>query len=183
MSPDRTPQQEFSLRLQHTLQYSDYAGASASGVAREFNQRSGALPVTAYAVCKWLCGQSIRTQSRLRVLAQWLGVNASRLRCGTIDAPLLPQFADMLPAADQQKIDRFDQISASDRELVIELMRLSKSLQEKISTAKACSAASRTVFGPCAFYAAAVLPHTVPSITVESQVSRQAASSARRHRR
>ncbi|ATE62743.1 hypothetical protein CCZ27_16780 [Thauera sinica] len=51
-------------------------------MAREFNRRYAGTPVTLHATRKWLEGEAIPAQDKLRVLADWLGVTAEWLRFG-----------------------------------------------------------------------------------------------------
>lgn len=74
---------EFSERLQHALRNADYSTDSPTQLAREFNARFSGSPVTVHGARKWLVGEAIPTQEKLRVLAQWLGVTAEWLRYGT----------------------------------------------------------------------------------------------------
>ncbi|MEN3296732.1 MAG: hypothetical protein V7642_5985 [Burkholderiales bacterium] len=73
---------DFSERLQQALRNSDYAPDSPTQLAREFNIRSAGRVVTVHAARKWLVGEAIPTQEKLRALAQWLGVSAEWLRFG-----------------------------------------------------------------------------------------------------
>ena len=72
----------FQARLARTLQNCGYAHDSPTVLAREFNFRFSGRPVTIHAARKWLVGESIPTQDKLRILAQWLGVTAEWLRFG-----------------------------------------------------------------------------------------------------
>ena len=72
----------FQARLARTLQHNGYAHDSPTVLAREFNFRFSGRPVTIHAARKWLVGESIPTQDKLRILAQWLGVTAEWLRFG-----------------------------------------------------------------------------------------------------
>jgi transcriptional regulator with XRE-family HTH domain len=73
---------EFSQRLQQVLQNADYAPDSPTQLAREFNIRFNGAPITVHAARKWLLGEAIPTQEKLRALAQWLAVSAEWLRFG-----------------------------------------------------------------------------------------------------
>lgn len=72
----------FQARLAKTLQRCGYTHDSPTVLAREFNFRFSGRPVTIHAARKWLVGESIPTQDKLRILAQWLGVTAEWLRFG-----------------------------------------------------------------------------------------------------
>jgi transcriptional regulator with XRE-family HTH domain len=72
----------FSQRLQEALRAAEYAPDSPTQLAREFNLRYEGRPVTVHAARKWLMGEAIPTQGKLRALALWLGVSAEWLRFG-----------------------------------------------------------------------------------------------------
>ena len=73
---------DFSDRLQYALRNADYSPDSPTQLAREFNVRFSGNPVTVHAARKWLVGEAIPTQEKLRALASWLGVPAEWLRFG-----------------------------------------------------------------------------------------------------
>src|SRR5881409_3250771 len=77
----------FSDRLQQALRHAHYPPDSPTKLAREFNIRFSGRPVTVHAARKWLVGEAIPTQEKLRMIAQWLGVPAEWLR---LAAPKLP---------------------------------------------------------------------------------------------
>src|SRR3569623_3023484 len=77
-----TERKEFSERLQQALRNTDYSPDSPTQLAREFNVRFSGRPITVHAARKWLVGEAIPTQEKLRALAQWLGVPAEWLRFG-----------------------------------------------------------------------------------------------------
>jgi transcriptional regulator with XRE-family HTH domain len=74
--------EDFSERLQQALRNADYSPDSPTQLAREFNVRFSGPPITVHAARKWLVGEAIPTQEKLRILAQWLGVPAEWLRFG-----------------------------------------------------------------------------------------------------
>jgi len=74
--------EDFSKRLQLTLREAGYIAHSPTLLAREFNVRFVGRSITVHAARKWLQGEAIPTQEKLRVLAQWLGVAAEWLRFG-----------------------------------------------------------------------------------------------------
>jgi transcriptional regulator with XRE-family HTH domain len=51
-------------------------------LARNFNVRFSGRSITVHAARKWLVGEAIPTQDKLRALAQWLGVSVEWLRFG-----------------------------------------------------------------------------------------------------
>jgi transcriptional regulator with XRE-family HTH domain len=80
---------EFAGRLIQALRA---AGLSLrpSNFSREFNSRSEGNSITVFAARKWLLGESIPTQDRLRILSTWLNVPAQWLRYGEGSSPALP---------------------------------------------------------------------------------------------
>lgn len=75
--------QQFSERLQETLRRNGYEPDSPTQLARHFNAQFAGPAITIHAARKWLVGESIPTQEKLRVLSKWLGVSAEWLRFGT----------------------------------------------------------------------------------------------------
>jgi hypothetical protein len=82
----------FSARLRGRLNYSGYPDNSPTWLAREFNRRYAGNPVSSHGVRKWLQGDSIPSQDKLRVLASWLAVSPEWLRYGAAVEvePVLP---------------------------------------------------------------------------------------------
>jgi transcriptional regulator with XRE-family HTH domain len=74
--------ESFSERLQQALKNAHYSPDSPTRLAREFNIRFEGRPITVHAARKWLVGEAIPTQEKLRMIAQWLGVPADWLRFG-----------------------------------------------------------------------------------------------------
>lgn len=72
----------FSQRLAKALKNAKIDVGSPTVFAREFNRRYTGKPVSIHAARKWLMGESIPTQDKLRLLAAWLGVSAEWLRFG-----------------------------------------------------------------------------------------------------
>src|ERR1700712_5144343 len=78
--------ESFSVRLQQALKNAHYSPDSPTRLAREFNIRFDGRPITVHAARKWLVGEAIPTQEKLRMIAQWLGVPAEWLRFGGAEA-------------------------------------------------------------------------------------------------
>ncbi len=126
--------EDFSERLQQALRNAAYSPESPTQLAREFNVRFSGRPITVHAARKWLVGEAIPTQEKLRTLAQWLGVPAEWLRYGGSQqtqgdgaAADLPRFdsADVKLIADLQGLDERYQTIA--REIIRMLVRVSRS--------------------------------------------------------
>ncbi|HXA46593.1 MAG TPA: hypothetical protein VNW52_03100 [Burkholderiaceae bacterium] len=119
--------EEFSLRLQQALRSGGYSPESPTQLAREFNVRFSGRPITVHAARKWLVGESIPTQEKLRTLALWLGVPNEWLRFGGEhahdeangnDAGARFESADVKLITDLQKLDE------NYRELAREFIRM-----------------------------------------------------------
>lgn len=104
-------QEDFSRRLQQSLQNAKYSTGSPTQLAREFNARYPGRPITVHAARKWLVGEAIPTQEKLRTLASWLGVPAEWLRFGDESAQ----------NGDSETAERFD---SEDARLIADLQRL-----------------------------------------------------------
>ncbi|HYD61154.1 MAG TPA: hypothetical protein VEC35_12395 [Noviherbaspirillum sp.] len=125
--------ESFSERLQQALRNAEYSPDSPTQLAREFNIRFEGRPITVHAARKWLVGEAIPTQEKLRTLAQWLGVPAEWLRFGGTDgyaggdginAPAKFESADVKLVADLQRLDEHHQAIA--REFIRMLVRLNR---------------------------------------------------------
>lgn len=123
----------FSERLQYALRNAEYSPDSPTQLAREFNIRFEGRPITVHAARKWLVGEAIPTQEKLRTLAQWLGVPAEWLRFGgdrgntltTVPGePARFESADVKLIADLQRLDQHHQTIA--REFIRMLVRLNR---------------------------------------------------------
>ncbi|MDB5761387.1 MAG: hypothetical protein JWQ21_382 [Herminiimonas sp.] len=127
--------EEFTLRLQQALRKASYSPDSPTQLAREFNIRFAGRPITVHAARKWLVGEAIPTQEKLRTLAQWLGVPAEWLRFGGIADPIDAlsraaepgsrfESADVKLIADLQRLD--EQYQTIAREIIRMLVRMSR---------------------------------------------------------
>ena len=74
--------QSFSKRLRDSLKRAGVRHGSPAAIAREFNLRYEGTPVTPQAVRKWLAGQSLPSQDKMRALALWLETSPQWLRFG-----------------------------------------------------------------------------------------------------
>jgi transcriptional regulator with XRE-family HTH domain len=130
--------EDFSGRLQQALRNADYSPDSPTQLAREFNVRFSGRPITVHAARKWLVGEAIPTQEKLRALAQWLGVPAEWLRFGgdqrqgerradgSISPDSSPRFEseDVKLIADLQRLDEHYRVIA--REIIRMLVRINR---------------------------------------------------------
>ena len=123
--------ESFSERLQQALKNAHYSPDSPTRLAREFNIRFEGRPITVHAARKWLVGEAIPTQEKLRMIAQWLGVPADWLRFGgaeqaaSVDAAnggARFESADVKLIADLQRLDEHHRQLA--REFIRMLVRM-----------------------------------------------------------
>jgi transcriptional regulator with XRE-family HTH domain len=130
MNPS-TEREGFSERLQQALRNAEYSPDSPTQLAREFNVRFDGRPITVHAARKWLVGEAIPTQEKLRTLAQWLGVPAEWLRFGgNMQGAAAPtdlarfESTDVKLMADLQRLDEHHQALA--REFIRLLVRMNR---------------------------------------------------------
>lgn len=121
----------FSERLQQALKNADYSPDSPTQLAREFNVRFAGRPITVHAARKWIVGEAIPTQEKLRTLAHWLGVQAEWLRFGgesqqNPHAGLTEshELAPRIDSADIKLIADLQHLKEEHRMIVREIVRL-----------------------------------------------------------
>ena len=121
--------ESFSVRLQQALKDAHYTPDSPTRLAREFNIRFDGRPITVHAARKWLVGEAIPTQEKLRMIAQWLGVPAEWLRFGGPDSiasrgePLSGP-ATRFESEDVKLIADLQRLDAHHREIAREFIRM-----------------------------------------------------------
>jgi transcriptional regulator with XRE-family HTH domain len=72
---------QFAQRLREAMTAAGYAPRPAV-LEREFNTRYWGKPMTLHGVRRWLLGETLPSQDKLVVLAEWLGVPPQELRFG-----------------------------------------------------------------------------------------------------
>jgi transcriptional regulator with XRE-family HTH domain len=120
-------QEEFSMRLKQALHKVGYVDLSPTQLAREFNLRYEGHPISVHAARKWLNGETIPTQQKLRVFAQWLGVAAEWLRYDGIERAAQLDYVQLpshLTAADLQLFADLQLLDEQHRLLAREFIRL-----------------------------------------------------------
>jgi len=119
--------EDFSVRLQEALRKGGYSPDSPTQLAREFNVRFSGRPITVHAARKWLVGEAIPTQEKLRTLALWLGVAAEFLRFGGDDPQLGGQVyetSSRFDTTDVKLIADLQQLDEQYREVAREFIRM-----------------------------------------------------------
>ena len=76
-----TEKNDFAQRLRSAMLAAGYPDRPAV-LEREFNSRYWGRSVTFQAVSRWLRGESIPSQDKLQVLAEWLRIEPQVLRFG-----------------------------------------------------------------------------------------------------
>ncbi|WP_194726183.1 hypothetical protein [Noviherbaspirillum malthae] len=122
----------FRDRLQQALRQAQYLEVGPTQLAREFNIRFEGRSITVHAARKWLVGEAIPTQEKLRALAQWLGVTTQWLRFGDTTHPhdssvSTSHDSGPLPAGfinDLRRLNEHDQAIA--RDFIRMLVRMSR---------------------------------------------------------
>ena len=120
----------FSERLQLALRNADHSPSSPTQLAREFNAHFAGNPITVHAARKWLQGESIPTQDKLRALASWLEVPTEWLRFGGGAEQRAKGYSGSGSATDGKVMRCLEQLDEPQKivalELVRSLVRLSK---------------------------------------------------------
>ena len=115
---------EFSKRLQQALHNAEQSPNSPTQLAREFNMRFAGQSVTVHAARKWLQGESIPTQEKLRALAEWL-------RFGSVDANLSKAQSSTLSSLDTKAIATMQQLDEHHKMLAHEFIRMLSRISKK----------------------------------------------------
>ncbi len=123
----------FSQRLTKALKEAKIDVGSPTAFAREFNRRYTGKPISIHAARKWLMGESIPMQDKLRLLAAWLGVSAEWLRFGeggNAGKHAAQSERALYNSPDIELIGNINQLSTEHkqvvREVVLTLLRLEK---------------------------------------------------------
>lgn len=120
----------FSERLKKSLLNAHYLPNSPTKLAREFNIRFSGKPVTVHAARKWLMGEAIPTQEKIRALANWLGVSVEWLRFdgefGAENTPVnnVQTSPEQNTSEDLQLISDLHRLDAIPRAIVREMVRV-----------------------------------------------------------
>lgn len=116
----------FSHRLRQSLRNTHHSADSPTELARDFNVRFSGRPVTVHAARKWLVGEAIPTQDKMRALADWLHVPVDWLRFGGDERQGEPSggAASSASTDDIKLIADLQLLGERDRQLVREFIRI-----------------------------------------------------------
>ena len=126
----------FAKRLRESLRKAHVDARSSTRVAREFNLRYAGDPVSSQAVRKWLAGDSLPSQDKLRTLAMWLDVPAPWLRFGEPERRDTPAHAVRQDSAAYKaqiawSARKFDALNDAHKRMVVEMVHALLRLEGK----------------------------------------------------
>ena len=117
--------EQFSQRLQKLLRDAHHSPDSPTELAREFNIRYPGRPITVHAARKWLVGEAIPTQDKMRTLADWLMVPIDWLRYGADAArKQVPDPVAHAGSADIKLVADMQLLDEQHRQIVREVVRI-----------------------------------------------------------
>lgn len=117
--------ESFSLRLQQALRNAHHSPESPTELARDFNVRFSGRPITVHAARKWLVGEALPTQDKMRTLAGWLGVPVEWLRFGGDERRTeLLEGASGFQPEELKLVADLQLLNDHDREIVREFIRI-----------------------------------------------------------
>jgi hypothetical protein len=111
----------FSARLKLALEAAGIR-TSPTVIAHEFNLRFWGRSITPHTARNWLMGNSLPTQDKLRVLADWLQVAPEELRFGRGPGKLRVQDGD----------DQIEALNLADREMVTRYLTLAPTARRTV---------------------------------------------------
>ena len=115
----------FSHRVQQTLKNAHHSSDSPTELARNFNMRFNGRPITVHAARKWLMGEAIPTQDKMRTLSEWLIVPIEWLRFGGDERRLSPSTSDTsLKSVDLKLIADLQLLDEDHKHIVREFVRV-----------------------------------------------------------
>ncbi|KAF0206153.1 MAG: hypothetical protein FD173_467 [Gallionellaceae bacterium] len=126
----------FSQRLKLALGQAGMQPCTSARLASEFNRVHSGAPVTLHAARKWMIGESIPTQEKLKVLATWLGVSAVWLRYGEEIETVTPKKSLRVDEKTQRDLnEKVSRLNRHHRLIVMGMVDCLLKLQQKQSGA------------------------------------------------
>lgn len=113
----QTERSKFSLRLKEALFQADIE-PRASALHREFCSVGSGLTISVPTVRKWLDGEAIPTQAKIRILSEVLGVSPDWLRFGTVK-----QDTTILSSQEKILLQKFKLLSKEEKKSLELLLR------------------------------------------------------------
>ncbi|HXF67129.1 MAG TPA: hypothetical protein VNK67_10600 [Burkholderiales bacterium] len=129
--------QGFSKRLKEAMRRARVDAGSPTRIAREFNLRYHGDPVSTQAVRKWLSGQALPSQDKIRALGLWLDVPPHWLRFGEGERREERQGLAARQEAGGYRIEqgwaakKFEQLNDAHKRMVLEIVHALLRLEGK----------------------------------------------------
>ncbi len=114
---------DFSERMIFCLMEAGIKGGSPTQVQRAFNRNYGGDPITVHAARKWVVGEAIPTQDKLRVLAQIARTSPEYLRFGTGDTKV-KETAESLPADELWFLASVRKLTNNQKDMLAEFLQM-----------------------------------------------------------
>lgn len=124
MANDLKEKEAFSRRLRQALAGAGQDDRSPTRLAHEFNRRYKNGNISVNAAHRWLRGEALPTQDKLRALAAWLSVTPEWLRFGETAAPI-PTYAVNEPTLTESDLDlmrQFRRLNTGHRQAIREMI-------------------------------------------------------------
>jgi hypothetical protein len=116
---------QFADRLKKAMEAAGYE-AKPSVLEREFNLKYMGSPLTLHGVRKWLVGESIPSEDKISVLADWLKVDAEQLRTGRVGRGYVQEprktWNEQLPVHERETFEAFLALPSPQRKIVREVI-------------------------------------------------------------
>lgn len=119
--------QAFAQRLRESMQRAGYPPRPAV-LEREFNTRYWGKPMTLHGVRRWLLGETMPSNDKIKVLAEWLGEAPQALGFGETGMPSKRDRENVKPWGpvygyqEREIVDAFLSLPVSQRRLVREVI-------------------------------------------------------------
>ena len=111
---------EFSERLINSLLKSDIH-LRVIEIQKIFLNHSSSIQISTHGIRKWLFGESIPTQDKLRVLADILSVDINWLRYGISEKNIENSKLMNLNSNQKNLLNGFDKLSSNQKKYIIEI--------------------------------------------------------------
>lgn len=115
---------QFAERLRKALEKAGYP-PKPSVLEREFNLRCWNKPVTLHGVRRWLKGETLPTEDKMIILADWLNVSPRYLRFGDKMGERVEEkrhFLDTLVYQEKETLEAYLQLPPQKRQVIREVI-------------------------------------------------------------
>jgi hypothetical protein len=117
-----TEREKFSIRLKEALKEAGVAHESPAVLVRAFNRRYPGKAVSYYTARKWLIGEAIPSQDKLRTLTQWLRVTNNWLRFGDGEKSTTPASQNQSAQIDYELMQTITRLTDEQQTLIRNLV-------------------------------------------------------------